>query len=125
MRTFRRMSRYIMQEDIHQAGLTVREVMMFAADFKLGFNDLTQEQKVDVVEEIIHLLRLDHTMETDCGRLSGGELKRLSIAQELVNNPPLLFLDEPTTGLDDNSSSQCVELLRRLAHGGRTVIISS
>jgi ABC-type multidrug transport system ATPase subunit len=41
-----------------------------------------------------------------------------------VNNPPVLFLDEPTTGLDCNSSSQCIELLRRIAHGGRTVICS-
>ena len=124
MKTFRRMSRYIMQQDIHQEGLTVREVMSYAADFKLGFHDLTQAQKDEVVEEIIHLLRLDNAMDTDCSRLSGGELKRLSIAQELVNNPPVLFLDEPTTGLDDQSSSQCVELLRRVSRGGRTVICS-
>lgn len=98
MKTFRRMSRYIMQQDIHQVGLTVREVMMYAADLKLGFDDLTKKQKNDVVEEIIHLLRLEKTLDTDCSLLSGGELKRLSIAQELVNNPPILFLDEPTTG---------------------------
>lgn len=144
MKTFRRMSRYIMQQDIHQVGLTVREVMMYAADLKLGFKDLTPQQKIDVVEEIIHQLRLEKTMDTECSQLSGGELKRLSIAQELVNNPPILFLDEPTTGylrmkllkwlmmtfwtyvcrLDESSSSQCVELLRRLAQGGRTVICS-
>lgn len=124
MKTFQRMSRYIMQQDIHQVGLTVREVMMYAADLKLGFDELTTEQKAEVVDEIISLLRLEKTMDTDCSKLSGGELKRLSIAQELVNNPPVLFLDEPTTGLDDLSSSQCAELLRRIAHGGRTVVVS-
>ncbi|KAG5676197.1 hypothetical protein PVAND_006046 [Polypedilum vanderplanki] len=124
MKVFRRMSRYIMQQDIHQVALTVRDVMMYAADLKLGFKDLTKEQKAEIVEEIIHLLGLEKTMDTDCSLLSGGELKRLSIAQELVNNPPVLFLDEPTTGLDDMSSSQCVELLKRLASGGRTVICS-
>lgn len=98
--------------------------MSYAADLKLGFHDLTKSQKDEVVEEIVHILRLDKAMDTDCKRLSGGELKRLSIAQELLNNPPILFLDEPTTGLDDLSGSQCVELLRRLAHGGRTVICS-
>jgi ABC-type multidrug transport system ATPase subunit len=113
-----------MQQDIHQIGLTVRECMMYAADLKLGFEDLTKEQKLEVVNEIIHLLRLDKTMDTDCCRLSGGELKRLSIAQELVNNPPILFLDEPSTGLDDLSSSQCIDLLRRIAHGGRTIVCS-
>lgn len=89
------MSRYIMQQDICQLGLTVREVMMYAADLKLGFDDLTKEQKCEVIDEIIHLLRLDTAMDTDCIRLSGGELKRLSIAQELLNNPPIIFLDEP------------------------------
>ena len=67
---------------------------------------------------------MEKTKDTLGNRLSGGELKRLSIALELLNNPPVLFLDEPTTGLDDMSSSQCVELLRRIAHGGRTVICS-
>lgn len=75
-----------MQEEVHHEGLTVREVMMYAADFKLGFDDVTAEQKKDVVEEIIHLLRLDSAMDTDCTSLSGGELKRLSIAQELVSD---------------------------------------
>lgn len=134
MKSFRKMSRYILQKDIHQEGLTIREIMTYAADLKLGFQDLTQAQKDEVILEIIQLLRLSKVMDTDCNRLSGGELKRLSIAQELVNNPPVLFLDEPTTGncifsiskittmayfsgLDESSSFQCVELLRRLARG--------
>lgn len=98
MKIFRKMSRYIMQQDIYQAALTVREVMLYAADLKLGFNDLTKDQKMEIVNEIVSLLRLEKALDTECSRLSGGELKRLSIAQELVDNPPVLFLDEPTTG---------------------------
>lgn len=113
-----------MQQDIYQTALTVRDVMLYAADLKLGFNDLKKEQKMEIIDEIIRLLRLEKTMDTECNRLSGGELKRLSIAQELVDNPPVLFLDEPTSGLDDASSWMCVELLKRLAMGGRTVICS-
>lgn len=111
-----------MQEDLYQPMLTVREAMMIAADLKLGY-DLTKAQKVEVasiavaadhclcavhwvifafqfrlqIEEILNLLRLSKAGDTMGHRLSGGERKRLSIACELVNNPPVLFLDEPTT----------------------------
>lgn len=124
MRTFRRMSRYIMQEDIRQVGLTTRDVMTFAADLKLGFEDFTKQQKLEIIDELIKLLHLEKTVDTQCSLLSGGELKRLSICQELFNNPPILFLDEPTTGLDDHSSFVCIELLKKLALGGRTVVCS-
>uniref|UniRef100_A0A1B0D4K4 Uncharacterized protein n=1 Tax=Phlebotomus papatasi TaxID=29031 RepID=A0A1B0D4K4_PHLPP len=123
MRIFRKMSRYIMQEDIYQPMLTVREAMLVSADLKLG-KQLTRVEKLEVIDEILDLLRLTKAGDTMGHKLSGGERKRLSIALELVNNPPVVFLDEPTTGLDDLSSSQCVSLLRRIAHGGRTVICS-
>ncbi|XP_055683559.1 ATP-binding cassette subfamily G member 4 [Lutzomyia longipalpis] len=123
MRIFRKMSRYIMQEDIYQPMLTVREAMLISADLKLG-KQLTKDEKLDVIDEILDLLRLNKAKDTMGHKLSGGERKRLSIALELVNNPPVIFLDEPTTGLDDLSSSQCVSLLQRIAHGGRTVICS-
>ncbi|CAB3223952.1 unnamed protein product [Arctia plantaginis] len=123
LKQFRKLSRYIMQEDLLQPYITVQEAMSIAADLKLG-TDLSNEKKTIIVEEIIQLLRLNKARNTTTERLSGGERKRLSIALELLNNPPVIFLDEPTTGLDDVSSSTCVSLLKRVARGGRTVICS-
>ncbi|KAH8360953.1 hypothetical protein KR093_001316 [Drosophila rubida] len=146
MRIFRKMSRYIMQvkfsakvrlsqrnltsqsfnfkqTDILDLQFTVSEIMLLAANLKLG-NELNLEQKLEVIDEILGMLRLKSARNTKTDKISGGERKRLSIALELVNNPPILFLDEPTTGLDDLSSSQCITLLKMLASGGRTVICS-
>ena len=53
LKTFRRMSRFIMQQDIFQNMLTVQEVMMYAADLKLGYDDLSKEQKNEVVSDEI------------------------------------------------------------------------
>lgn len=96
MRTFRKMSRYIMQQSLYQPHLTVREAMQMSADLKLG-RQLTRAQKAEVIDEILQLLRLAGSANTMGDQLSGGECKRLSIALELVNNPPVIFLDEPTT----------------------------
>uniref|UniRef100_A0A1B0B5U9 ABC transporter domain-containing protein n=1 Tax=Glossina palpalis gambiensis TaxID=67801 RepID=A0A1B0B5U9_9MUSC len=123
VKTFRKMSRYIMQNDTIDPHFTVLESMMLAAGLKLG-TTLPQQQRMQIINEILTMLRLQKAANTKGLRLSGGERKRLCIAMELVNNPPIIFLDEPTTGLDDISSSQCVALLRRIAHAGRTVICS-
>ncbi|CAH1715477.1 ATP-binding cassette subfamily G member 4 [Aphis gossypii] len=123
MKSFRKMCRYIMQEDLLQPALTVLESMEIASDLKLGYT-ISKENKLDTIENILQMLRLTKSKHTLMENLSGGERKRLSIALELVNNPPVIFLDEPTTGLDDLSSSQCVSLLKDLAYGGRTIICS-
>lgn len=118
---FRRISCYIQQDDRIQPLLTVQENMILAADLKLGPN-VSPKRKSDMVDEILSVLGLRETVNTRGSRLSGGQQKRLSIALELISNPLVMFLDEPTTGLDSSSCSQCISLLRKLAHQGRTII---
>lgn len=118
---FRRMSCYITQDDRLQPLLTVEENMSVAADLKLGPR-VSRRKKNGIIDEILRTLGLAKARTTRTARLSGGQKKRLSIALELVNNPLVLFLDEPTTGLDSSSCTQCVKLLQVLARQGRTIV---
>ncbi|KAJ0178424.1 hypothetical protein K1T71_006247 [Dendrolimus kikuchii] len=113
---FQKSSCYITQEDLLQPFLTVREAMDVAASLKVP-----KGQKAPS-EEILQELGLLEHQHTKTDLLSGGEKKRLSIALELVNNPPIFFLDEPTSGLDNVTTTQCVKLLKQLARQGRTVV---
>ncbi|XP_061392278.1 ATP-binding cassette sub-family G member 4-like [Musca vetustissima] len=118
---FRRMSCYITQDDRLQPLLTVNENMHIAADLKLGPN-VSYEEKESRIEDILLMLGLYDHDQTMTKRLSGGQKKRLSIAMELINNPTVMFLDEPTTGLDSSSCTKVLELCKMLAQQGRTII---
>jgi len=118
---FAKLSAYIMQDNQLHGNLSVDEAMHVATALKLG-SDLSKQEKAEVIQEILETLGLQDHKNTMTSNLSGGQKKRLSIALELVNNPPIMFFDEPTSGLDSSSCFQCISLLKTLSRGGRTII---
>ncbi|KAK7861706.1 hypothetical protein R5R35_010070 [Gryllus longicercus] len=120
-RIFQKMSCFIAQEDALQPMLTVTETMMVAASLKLP-SHVTPQEKQTTVSEILASLGLTKAKDTQTTKLSGGQQKRLSIALELINNPPVFFLDEPTSGLDNVAAKQCLSVLKMLASQGRTIV---
>ncbi|MGH9019863.1 MAG: ABC transporter ATP-binding protein [Acidimicrobiales bacterium] len=77
------------------------------------------------VDEVIELVGLRDKADSKVKRLSGGQQRRLDIGLGIVGNPELLFLDEPTTGLDPAGRRTTWELVRALCAGGTTVVLTS
>uniref|UniRef100_A0A0U9HYG1 Putative ABCG protein n=1 Tax=Chrysomela populi TaxID=154003 RepID=A0A0U9HYG1_CHRPP len=118
---FRRSSCYITQDDRLQPLFSVLESMRIAADLKLQV-DVGRKKKEAIINNILEILGLQKTKNVRASQLSGGQKKRLSIALELISNPMVMFLDEPTTGLDSSSCTMCIKLLKQLASEGRTIV---
>ena len=114
---------YCEQTDDHTATDTVREAVDFCALLRLDA-DMAQDydEREEFVDEILRLLELDSVKGRPVSTLAQGELKRLTIGCELAANPSLLFLDEPTTGLDARSAAQVMRVLRNVSDTGRTVV---
>ncbi|CAG9859722.1 unnamed protein product [Phyllotreta striolata] len=121
LKQFRKSSCYITQDDRLQPLLTVEENMQVAADLKLP-SSVSSHEKNRTIDEILVTLKLIETKKVRAARLSGGQKKRLSIALELVSNPMVMFLDEPTTGLDSSSCTTCITLLKQLTQQGKTIV---
>ena len=77
------------------------------------------------IDEVVALVQLDEKRDARVGKLSGGQKQRLALACALVGDPELLFLDEPTTGLDPQSRRQLWELIEELKAGGRTILLTT
>ncbi|MEJ7715620.1 MAG: ATP-binding cassette domain-containing protein [Thermoleophilaceae bacterium] len=104
---------YVPQDEIVHPLLTVDEALDYAAKLRLpGANDREVSSTVD---RVLAELALEPHRRTRIGHLSGGQRKRVGVGSELLHRPSLLFLDEPTTGLDPALESQMMALFRYLA----------
>ncbi|XP_026554132.1 ATP-binding cassette sub-family G member 2-like [Pseudonaja textilis] len=125
---FKCMSGYVVQDDIVMGTLTVRENLMFSAALRLPLST-SKYEKNQRVEQVLKELDLVKVADTKVGTyfsrgVSGGERKRTSIGLELITNPKVLFLDEPTTGLDASTANAVLLLLKRMSLQGKTIIFS-
>uniref|UniRef100_A0A900QS94 ABC transporter domain-containing protein n=1 Tax=Sus scrofa TaxID=9823 RepID=A0A900QS94_PIG len=121
-------SGYVVQDDVVMGTLTVRENLQFSAALRLP-TTMTNHEKNERINMVIQELGLDKVADSKVGTqfirgVSGGERKRTSIAMELITDPSILFLDEPTTGLDSSTANAVLLLLKRMSKQGRTIIFS-
>jgi ABC transport system ATP-binding/permease protein len=112
---------YVPQDDIIHHGLIVRDALTYAARLRLP--DATPDEVIRRVDEALELVEMTAHADKPVSRLSGGQRKRVSIAVELLAEPGLFFLDEPTSGLDPGLEKKMMYTLRKLADGGRTIVL--
>jgi ABC-2 type transport system ATP-binding protein len=96
--------------------LTVRETLELFRSFY---------RQARAVEDVIAMVQMEEKRDARVGTLSGGQKQRLALACALVGDPELLFLDEPTTGLDPQARRQLWELIDRFRAGGRTILLTT
>uniref|UniRef100_A0A8B9JPT4 Broad substrate specificity ATP-binding cassette transporter ABCG2 n=1 Tax=Astyanax mexicanus TaxID=7994 RepID=A0A8B9JPT4_ASTMX len=125
---FKCLSGYVVQDDVVMGTLTVRENLRFSAALRLS-SSVRQKEKEARVNDLITELGLSKVADARVGTelirgISGGERKRTNIGMELIIDPSVLFLDEPTTGLDASTANSVLHLLKRMANNGRTIIMS-
>jgi ABC-2 type transport system ATP-binding protein len=105
-----------LQETQLSEKLTVRETITLFRSFYTQGRD---------VESIIHLVELDEKRDARVGKLSGGQKQRLAIACALTGNPDLLFLDEPTTGLDPQARLKLWDIVEQFRAGGGSIVLTT
>jgi ABC-2 type transport system ATP-binding protein len=117
----RGMSALIPQDLAFYYRLTTRQNLEFFA----GLHGLRGARRNGRVEEVVRLAQLQNHLDKRAGALSGGLRRRLNIAIGLLNEPGLLFMDEPTVGIDPQSRHFILNTIRELNQRGTTVIYTS
>jgi lipooligosaccharide transport system ATP-binding protein len=109
------------QEDNLDPDLSVEDnLAVFARYF-----DLPRGRAKERAEKLLGFIGLDHRRRSTVDELSGGMKRRLMVARALINDPDLLILDEPTTGLDPQARHQVWERLEELKAGGLTILLTT
>mgnify|MGYP001078840156 CR=1 FL=1 len=119
---FRNDMGYVPQQNIVHTDLTVHKALDYAAQLRMPA-DTTKEERNRRIMEVLDELDLTERQDLAIHKLSGGQIKRVSIGVELLTKPRLFFLDEPTSGLDPGTEYHMMRLLRKLADQGRTIVL--
>ncbi|KAI8531760.1 hypothetical protein RHMOL_Rhmol11G0160500 [Rhododendron molle] len=124
--TFARISGYCEQSDIHSPQITVGESIVYSAWLRLH-PEIDSRTKFEFVREVLEIIELDEIKDNLVGMpgvsgLSTEQRKRLTIAVELVANPSIIFMDEPTTGLDARAAAIVMRAVKNVADTGRTIV---
>ncbi|XP_030551722.1 pleiotropic drug resistance protein 3-like [Rhodamnia argentea] len=124
--TFARISGYCEQTDIHTPQITVEESVIFSAGLRLD-PQIDSKRKTEFINEVLETIELDGIKDSLVGTpgvsgLSTEQRKRLTIAVELVANPSIIFMDEPTTGLDARAAAIVMRAVKNVVDTGRTIV---
>ncbi len=117
---------FIPQDDLLMEDLTVFENLYYSA--RLCFGHYTRQQSADLVEKVLLNLGLSEIRNLKVGSplektISGGQRKRLNIGLELLREPTILFVDEPTSGLSSRDSENIMDLLKELSLRGKMIFV--
>ena len=126
--------RVLGEEPWHEASKLGRTVGVMPQDFRF-IERITPREAIryycslfsvrDKTKELLSLVDLDEVQNVQFQNLSGGQKQKLGICLALINDPELIFLDEPTTGLDPKARRKIWDLIRKLKDEGKTVILTT
>ena len=89
----------------------------------LVYTDMPKKERIRKAKNILEQVGLSHRLDYTPNRLSGGEKQRVAIARALINNPEVIFADEPTGNIDSKSGLQVMKLLEDLNDKGNTIVL--
>ena len=112
---------YVPQDDIVHRELTVDESLWYSG--KLRLPHFTDDQLKSKINQVLNELNIDQIRGSLVSKISGGQRKRVSIAVEILTDPLILFLDEPTSPLDPQTIEDFLTILKKLSEKGTTVIM--
>jgi putative ABC transport system ATP-binding protein len=103
--------------------LLPRTTVLNNVELPLLYSGISEHKWEEIALKAIRTVGLEHRLRHESNQLSGGEKQRVAIARALVNNPEIIFADEPTGNLDSKASHDLMKIIRGLNHEGHTIVL--